>query len=101
MESLQITPSVIASTLLFILGLGGTVFTIYNHFRDPDIKADKTDALLTLEIQNIKTSLANLKDNHIHSLELAQLNTNQSIKSLEISVAKLQTIIDERIPRSA
>lgn len=79
-------------TLTFAIAILGTIFGVYHFFRNPDIKADKAIALLTLELQN-------LKDNHIHTLTGKVEQIESCLQQLTIQTNKLATIIDERIPK--
>lgn len=85
--------------ITFVIGIGGLIFTIYNYFRNPQITSDKNDALMEQRIQNIELSIVNLRDNHIRSLDVKLDETNKSVSQVSIEVAKLGTIINERIPR--
>ena len=81
-----------------ILGIGGIIFTIYSYFRDPDIKAEKTDALLDFRLTNIEARLTNDLP-HIDA-QIKNVRDDLSNFKLEISnsITKLSTIIEERIP---
>lgn len=85
--------------IVFALGLLGTIFTVYNYFRTPQIKSEQSDALMGSEITHIKESITNLKDNHIHSLEVKVDGLSSEVGSLKVTMIKLATIIDERIPK--
>ena len=84
---------------MFVLGLLAILFSIYRYFKDPQIKSDQTDGILTLEIKQLKEEIINLKDNHIHSLREAIVNTNNNLNNLTVQVAKLSTVVEERLPR--
>lgn len=77
----------------------GVVLAIYRSYRDPQAKSETTDSILALEIKTLKESLTNLKDNHIHTLEKRMDDTSKNLTDLTVSVGKLSTIIEERIPR--
>lgn len=94
LENLQFIVSII--TLL------GFVFVVYRTFHEPDVKADKSITILDRELTEQK-KLANealiITQNCIHSLEL---KTEVQIKQLNIltnRIIKLETIIEERLPR--
>lgn len=87
------------SNITFAIGILAIIFSVFRYFRDPQIQSDKTDTILALEIKQLKEEIQNLKNNHIHSLEVAIANTNLNLNALTIQVAKLATIIDERNPR--
>src|SRR5258708_38461343 len=91
-----------SSVLVYIslsIGIGGAFFTVFNYFRNPQIKSEKTDAILGEKIGNLSRDITNLKDNHIHSLELRVEQATTNIAELSKTVVKLATIIDERMPK--
>jgi len=101
------------SNIMFALGLLGVLFSVYHYFRNPQIKADKTDALLAQKIQwdkegnerrfaeiqdNIKDAFS-LAQNHTHSVELKVDELTKDVKILSGKIIELATIISERIPK--
>lgn len=96
-----------------IIGVIGMIFTVYNYFKNPQIRAEKLDALLdqrvkfTNEINNNR--FCDLQNDIKKSFELAQNHSNEAlagIKELTVvtndmgkQVVRLQTIIEERLPR--
>lgn len=86
-------------TIMFALGIGGVIFSIYSYFRNPQINLEKSDSLLELTLKNLQTDLINLRDNHVHTLQTSINNTNDNLGKLALEVTRLATIIDERIPR--
>lgn len=101
------------SIINIVLGIGGIlgiVFGAYHYFRNPQIRSDKIDALLELSMKNlsvkfdekfkaIEGQIVRLETNHIHTIDTKIDANKQSINLLAIQVGKLETIIDERIPR--
>jgi len=84
------------------LTLLGFVFVAYRTFREPDIKADKAIDILKEQIKAEKEiSLQSLKtiQNDLHALGYQVDENRKEIKDLGVNVVKLQTIIEERIPR--
>lgn len=103
---LQFTPS----TITFVLGLLGIMFTVYNYFRDPQIRSDQIDALMKQNLEFISKEFsarfkfldeqfANLRDNHVHTLETKIDSTNKDMGLMAVEIGKLSTIIEERIPK--
>jgi spore coat polysaccharide biosynthesis predicted glycosyltransferase SpsG len=86
--------TVIGQGITFI----GVLFMIYNSFKNPQIKSEKTDALLTQRFDLFQKDFNNLKDNHIHTIDVKLEENGKNITSLVVEVAKLSTIIEERIP---
>lgn len=92
-------PQLILETIVTILGILGTVFGVYNYLRNPQISADKTNALLSQSLLQVQKDLANLRDNHVHTLDMKMDEAMSRINELAIQVAKLSTVIEERIPK--
>lgn len=92
------------------IGIMGSIFAIYQYFRKPQIDSEQTDALLKIEMKNMEvmfnekfavltSTVVNLRDNHIHSLDTKVDETNKNLNLMAVQVSQLATIIDERIPR--
>lgn len=88
------------SNIMFAIGIVGIIFTVYNYFRNPQISADKNESIMSLKINNLQADFANLRDNHIHTLDVKTDGIIESVNSLTIQVTRLSTIIDERIPKN-
>lgn len=100
-------------TIMFILGLGGVIFSIYNYFREPQIALDKSDALLnqqakwTIEMneqrfKDVQTNFSSLllqSNNHIHTVDTKVDTLNQAMTVMSNEITRLGTIIQERIPK--
>ena len=99
--------------ITFIIGLLGVLFTVFNYFRNPQIKADKKDALLAQQVQwtiggnerrfkEMQESFQGLliqTNNHIHTIEEKLDGMGNKVAGLDVTIAQLGTIIEERIPR--
>lgn len=99
---------------VFVLGIAGVIFGIYQYFRNPQISEDKKLALLAQEVkytaasveerfilmQKNFESLLLQSNNHIHTVDtkVDALATDMTQMSREI--VRLATIIEERIPRT-
>lgn len=99
-----------SANITFIIGLLGVLFTVFNYFRNPQIQSDKLDALMKQNLEfiarefnarfkSLDEQFANLRDNHVHTLETKIDNNNKDLARMAVEVAKLTTIIDERIPK--
>lgn len=91
----------------------GTVFTVYNYFRNPQIKSEKEDALFSqrikLEKEDYERRFKDLSDrldgsyklaqNHIHTVDTKVDILDKSIQEMGKSIVRLATIIEERIPK--
>ncbi len=86
----------------FIILIGGTVFSIFFYFQRPQTaltarvaKLEEKDKEQDKEIQVVKNE--NSKNDTIMQKEIKDLT--DSVNKLNITMGKLETIIDERIPR--
>jgi prophage DNA circulation protein len=96
-----------------IFGIGGVVFTIYHHFKNPQIKTEKTDALQAQamsfiqestdrrfsEMQNKITEAMTLASNHIHTVDTKVDALKTEVENLGKEVVRLCTTINERVPK--
>ena len=85
--------------IMFALLIITMIFNVYNSFKKPQIDADMRDSVFAIQLKTMQADLVNLRDNHIHTLDLKITTTNENVNLLTIAVAKLETIIDERMPR--
>jgi len=109
METSLLTPS----NIMFVLGLLAIMFSIFRYFREPQEKAEKTDALMDQQMrwtsdatenrfksmQESFNSLLLQSNNHIHTVETKVDRLHEGMGVLGQEVVKLATIIDERIPK--
>lgn len=86
-------------TIMFGTGVLGTIFGVYNYFRNPQIKLEKSEYGFGLQLKNMQAEIANLRDNHIHTLDQKIDGVNVEMTSMKVEIGKLATIIDERIPK--
>lgn len=98
---------------MFVLGFLGVIFAVYNYFRNPQISADKTDALLSQQIkwmmEQNESRFSNVQDrfnslllqsnNHIHTVDTKVEALVTTVTTMGLAIAKLGTIIEERVPR--
>ena len=56
------------SIVMQIITLIGIIFAVYLYFRKPQEKGEVTDAVFTEKFTSLDRELANLRDNHIHTL---------------------------------
>jgi uncharacterized protein HemX len=101
------------SNIVFVLGIAGVVFAVFRYFKDPQIAADKKDALFAQqikfereaterrfsEIQNSFESLLTQSQNHIHTIDVKVETLDGSVSEMGRQLTRLATIIDERIPK--
>lgn len=80
----------------------GMIFVIYAKFRDPDIKADKSIALMEKQLEyerSITDKTLQTQQNCLHSLEKEVSGHRSELNELGKQISNLATIIDERIPK--
>lgn len=108
MEAL-LTPT----NVIFVLGLLGTVFTVFSYFRNPQINSEKQDALLAQSVQNDRNSvdirfksiqeqfqaLLLQSNNHIHTVDTKVDALHGIVGNMGNEITRLATIIEERIPK--
>ena len=94
METL-LTPS----NITFALGILAIIFTVYNYFKNPQIKTDQTTIRLQEDMESLKAEVSEIKEKHLTLVESNIKELSKTIFDLSLTVAKLSTIIDERIPR--
>ncbi len=107
------------SNIMFVLGIFGIVFTIYNRFTNPQIQADKDDALLTQKVEwerqandkkfidmgNRLDGAMTLAQNHTHTVDVKVDQLIKVVGDMNVNFSKelgiLSTKIDERIPKKS
>lgn len=87
-------------TILSACSLIGVAFIVYNFFRNPDIKADKSIDLIKSECRlkherldeinnDLKNGILLIKENHLKHME-------KDIEGIKLTQEKILTILDER-----
>jgi hypothetical protein len=98
----SITPESL-SFLIQILTLGGIVFAVVKSIKQPQEKSKLNDVLFEERLGTMKDLFINLRDNHIHTLEvkLDKHISDQQLASQENTkrFTRLETLLDERLPR--
>ena len=87
------------SYILGVAGLIGVTFTIYNSYRNPQVKTDQTTLLLREDLESLKDIVDEIKEKHLTSVEDNIKSLSKTIQELSLTVNTLGTIINERIPR--
>ena len=85
--------------IVFALIIAERIFAMFNYFKNPQIQSDKNDLLLNSNVTSLKEAVQHLKDNDLHTIQKTLELHENTMKLLAIEAAKLQTIIDERIPK--
>jgi hypothetical protein len=103
----------ILSIVSQIVTLLGILFIVYNSFRNPQIKNDKRDALLSQQVQWDKEAnerkFAEIHAEIKEAFTLAQNHSNEAlagvkeltvvVNSMGNQITRLSTTIEERIPK--
>jgi len=58
------------SIIMQIATLIGLIFAVYLYFRKPQEKSDITDAVFDVRFNALEKTVINLRDNHIHTLDM-------------------------------
>ena len=102
-----------AQNIMFLIGLISILFSVFLYFKNPQIKSEKTDALLEQRLQFERestqrrfkdmqdgiTAATALAQNHIHSVDVKVDGLTALVSQMGKDIVRLSTIIDERIPR--
>ena len=101
------------SNVMFVIGLIGIIFTVFKAFYDPQKKFETNDLLIEQKsnfladaydkkFADVQTNIDNLNtinQNHLHTLDIKIDNLSVQVSSICKDIIKLETIINERIPR--
>lgn len=88
------------SNIMFAISIVTMLFSLYLHFRKPQESSEKQILVMKEDIKSLKQEMKEIKETHLRALELEIKNLNTNVNGLSVTVVKLATIIDERIPRS-
>lgn len=84
------------SFAVFIIGI---LLTVYNSIRNPQIKSEKNDIIISDRMAAVEKAVLDIRETHIRSVEHDIKLLNATINALSLNMTKLSTIIDERIPK--
>jgi|GEM_PF-2612157 hypothetical protein len=96
---MDVSQIITVPNVIFTIIVAEKVFTIFNYFKNPQIQNDKNDLLLSASVTSLKETVQHIKDNDLHTIQKTLEMHENTMKLLAIEAAKLQTIIDERIPK--
>lgn len=96
---MDISQIITVPNVLFALLIAEKTFVIFNYFKNPQIQNDKNDLLLSASVASLKETVQHMKDNDLHTIQKTLEMHENTMKIMAIEAAKLQTIIDERIPK--
>lgn len=84
---------------MIAIAIGGVAFSIYRSYSKPDEKAAIAIALLNARMTTVEKVVTNDIPHDLASFKTTVDDVHSDVSSLKELVVKLQTIIDERIPR--
>ncbi len=93
------TIPITTTSVLFAITILGTIFGIYNYFKRPQDKSEKDGIRLSDRVTNIEKELKEVRETHLLAMEKDLKALTDSVHQLSLTVTKLSTVIDERIPR--
>ena len=85
------------SIVIQIATLVGLVFGVYLYFRKPQEKGELTDAVFAQRFTQFDRDLANLRDNHIHTLTTKLDDHIVSQQKNELTVCEKLARIETKI----
>lgn len=56
--------------IIAILSIGAFVFSIFLYFRKPQEKSEINDAVFDVKFKSLESLFVNLRDNHLHTLDV-------------------------------
>jgi len=85
------------------LTLIGIVFAVYFYIRKPQEKSERNDEVFSVLFSNLEKTVANLRDNHIHTLDSkldSHIRENQT-KAIEDARAfsRLEALLDQLLKK--
>ena len=93
----------IAGTIASLIGM---LFLAYRSIIIPQYNTKIDDAKIAEQFKNtleqvasMQRDLVNLRDNHVHTIDLKLDQQKESMQTLALKVTELATIINERIPK--
>ena len=103
------------ANIMLVIGLVGLLFGFYKAFYDPQKKSETNDLLQEQKMQSLReiydTKLADVRDNiatlaiqsqnHIHAIDVKLEGIMAGLVSVNKDIVRLETIINERIPRKS
>jgi hypothetical protein len=101
------------SNITFIIGVLAFLFSIFIYFKTPQEKSQTNDAVFEERMKNLQeTNERRFKGIHDEIIEVNKTNQNcfhsvenkvdvlrNEVGSMNVSIGKLETIINERIPK--
>jgi hypothetical protein len=85
--------------VLFVVTIASVVFAIYQSFKKPQDKQELDNVKLADRISEVERQVIEVRQTHLVAVEKDFKELTTQVQSLALSVTRLSTIIDERIPK--
>ncbi len=86
-------------SVLFAITVISIVFNVYQYFKKPQDKQELDGIKLTDRVATLEKEINEMRQTHLVAMEKDIKELSGSVQNLSLTVAKLSTIIDERIPK--
>jgi len=96
MIELSISP---LTLVLGVISILGTIFTVFFYFKNPQIKSDQENIKVRDDLTQVQKDIIDIKETHLRNVENDIKVLTSAIAKLDVTVVRLTTIIDERIPK--
>lgn len=90
--------------ITFIIGLVALiniVLTVYNSIRKPQIRSDSETADIRKDMVDQQRQISEIKETHLRAVETDVKTLTTAVNTLALTMERLRTIIDERIPKGS
>lgn len=87
------------SNIVLLILIVSNLFTIFLYFRNPQENLEKKYVALEVKHKDLEKQIEEIKTTNIIAINKNVADLTGTVNKLEIAVAKLSTIIDERIPK--
>lgn len=97
------TLQAILSLILGGCNLIAIIIGVYIFLRRPQEKSELNDAVFRSEFNSLEKTVTNIRDNHLHTLEIKldkHICDNQTKSELDARwQGRIETLLEERLPR--
>lgn len=97
-------PTALFTVLGGLISFLGVVFAVFFYFQKPQVAQDKRIQTLELEMLETNKEIEVIKATHFENngaMQKEMKDLTKSVNDLSLTVTKLSTIIDERIPKGS
>jgi len=88
--------------ILAAFSMVGSLFAIFKAVKDPDARNEKAVALLKEQLNTermVTSETVKTMQNCLHTVEIKIDRQSENMREMAVLVGKLETTIEERIPR--